>query len=363
MSTGLPLALAVLGPACTRVNPGFGDGTDAASGTGESGDTQDDESVSASTTMTTSATTSASTTDDPSDGSSDSGGETMECGNGTREGEEQCDDGEDNGDTRNCTSMCRHNKCGDGLPGPGQPCDDGNDVDDDACSNACVPETCGNMMHDEGEECDPTAPSGDVLCTPVCQINTCHDGHHLGDEKCDDGNTDDDDACVDECEVATCGDSHIQAVVEECDDGNTANDDECVACVPAQCNDGFVHVGMEGCDPAADSSFACASNGFFGGEGVCTDDCEIDLSSCTNCGNGLLDPDDGEECDFGGEEVLACGEAGWQGDGNVFCADDCQATPMGECCLPDDAPCIPAPNSLCCGQCNQETALCEGDDG
>jgi len=336
MSTGLPLGLAVLTSACTQVNPAFGQDTDAVSGTGDTADTadtadtQDDDSVSASTTMTTSA----STTVDPSDSSaSDTGVETMDCGNGMREGEEQCDDG--------------------------------NEVDDDECSNACVPETCGNQMHDEGEDCDSTAANSDVLCTPECQINICHDGYQLGEEKCDDGNTDDDDDCVDACQFAACGDFHVHADVEECDDGNAENDDECVACVPAQCGDGFVHADMEGCDPEMDASFACAANGFFDGEGLCTKACEVDLSSCTNCGDGILDVGDGEECDFGAEEVQTCAEAGWQGIGNVSCAD-CQATPMGECCLPDESPCIPygeGQDSLCCGQCNQDTEECEGADG
>lgn len=348
------LGLLVLA-ACTRANPGFGD--DTGSGSGDSSDTNDDDSVSASTTMTTSA----STTADPTDTDSETG-EDAYCGDAHVDEGEECDKGEDeNDDMRACTSQCRQNVCGDGLRGPGQPCDDGNDIDDDACSNDCIPDTCGNGKVDEGvEECDQTAPSADLLCTPACQINVCHDGFQLGEEKCDDGNLDNDDACVDECAEATCNDGHVHNGVEACDDGNTDENDACIACAIATCGDGFVQIDVETCDIEAEESFGCQPNGFFAGEGSCTKSCDIDLSNCTNCGDGIVQ--EGEECDFGGEGPIACGDDGdpWQGEGSVECTDQCQFIVMGDCCAGLGQPCDPlASNDLCCGQCNENTSLCE----
>ncbi len=86
------------------------------------------------------------------------------CGNGTQEGSEQCDDGDnDSGD--GCSPFCRKEPvcpaaggacmtaCGDGLLLPidktmGQECDDGNTVSGDGCSTACKTEPgfmCADM--------------------------------------------------------------------------------------------------------------------------------------------------------------------------------------------------------------------------
>jgi cysteine-rich repeat protein len=361
MSSAIPLVLAMLGSACTRPNPGFGAETDAESGTGDTADTQDVDSDSVGTTMTSSASTSASSTDPSGVDSSESGGDAV-CGNGVREDDEECDKGEETDDSRACTSTCRHSRCGDGLVGPGEGCDDQNDVDDDDCSNACIARSCGNGVVDEDmdEPCDPSAPIGGVLCTPACTINECHDGYQLGIEDCDDGNTDDTDGCVADCKIASCGDTFVHEGVEVCDDGNDENTDACVQCLEASCGDGFVHAGDEQCDPEAESSFACASNGFFAGEGNCTSECEIDLSSCTNCGDGQ--PDEGEACDFGEDDiVIVCPEGNvWVGEGSLGC-NECQFAPEGECCMLAGQPCNPdAPTDPCCGQCNDKTSICQG---
>ena len=87
------------------------------------------------------------------------------CGNGVREGSEQCDDGNNNtGD--GCSPFCRNepicpaaggacaSACGDGLLlavdiANGQECDDGNTVSGDGCSADCKIEkgyTCGRVL-------------------------------------------------------------------------------------------------------------------------------------------------------------------------------------------------------------------------
>jgi cysteine-rich repeat protein len=60
------------------------------------------------------------------------------CGNGVREGSEECDDG--NGvDTDACRTSCAWARCGDGVVRTGaEDCDDGNTSDDDACNSLCT---------------------------------------------------------------------------------------------------------------------------------------------------------------------------------------------------------------------------------
>ncbi|MCG5055415.1 MAG: DUF4215 domain-containing protein [Myxococcales bacterium] len=97
------------------------------------------------------------------------------CGNGTQEGSEQCDDGNnDSGD--GCSPFCRKEPlcppaggpcmtaCGDGLLLPidlasGQECDDGNTVSGDGCSAACKVES--------GYTCSPREITPDPLILPI----------------------------------------------------------------------------------------------------------------------------------------------------------------------------------------------------
>jgi cysteine-rich repeat protein len=68
-----------------------------------------------------------------------------ECGNGTVEPPEECDDGNDVDDDA-CGNDCRANICGDGIihPGNGEECDDGNGDDNDFCRNDCLSNFCGD---------------------------------------------------------------------------------------------------------------------------------------------------------------------------------------------------------------------------
>ncbi|HEY0710065.1 MAG TPA: DUF4215 domain-containing protein, partial [Polyangia bacterium] len=112
------------------------------------------------------------------------------CGNGTREGSEQCDDGDnDLGD--GCTPFCRAEpvcpagggacttSCGDGLLLPvdiagGQQCDDGNTVSGDGCSATCQEEM--------GYACTESPFTQNPLILPVVlrdfnSFNTAGTGH------------------------------------------------------------------------------------------------------------------------------------------------------------------------------------------
>lgn len=63
-----------------------------------------------------------------------------ECGNGTVEAGEACDDGNQT-QTDACKNNCQFNVCGDGyLYSNQEQCDDGNSINGDGCSSVCLPE-------------------------------------------------------------------------------------------------------------------------------------------------------------------------------------------------------------------------------
>ena len=60
------------------------------------------------------------------------------CGDGTKQGTEQCDNGPANADAPDvCRTDCRLPACGDGILDTGEECDDGNKDDGDGCSAKC----------------------------------------------------------------------------------------------------------------------------------------------------------------------------------------------------------------------------------
>lgn len=82
------------------------------------------------------------------------------CGNGTLEGQEQCDLGDGNSDQEpdGCRTSCRANFCGDGVVDEHEQCDDGNTELGDSCSPAC------DLMADSGCNAQPdTRPSAGAL--------------------------------------------------------------------------------------------------------------------------------------------------------------------------------------------------------
>lgn len=91
--------------------------------------------------------------------------------------------------------------------GSGEECDDANSGAGDGCSPACTVERCGNKVEDFGEECDLGElddDSGD--CTRDCRRARCGDGHLKSRgmpplEVCDDGNTINGDGCSPDCSL------------------------------------------------------------------------------------------------------------------------------------------------------------------
>lgn len=115
--------------------------------------------------------------------------------------------------------------CGDGLRDPDEACDDGNDAAGDGCSDACELEFCGDgaVSPGLGEECedgvavdatcrDLALGDGDLGCIEDacrfdvrgCERGRCGDGEVTGDEGCDDGNVLDGDGCSSLCFPEAC---------------------------------------------------------------------------------------------------------------------------------------------------------------
>jgi cysteine-rich repeat protein len=120
------------------------------------------------------------------------------------------------------------------------------------------------------------------------------------DEECDDDNRESGDGCNAQCETemidGACGD-FARSGGEECDDGNLDPGDGCNAsCHEERCGNGAIDAGEE-CDPPA--------------AGSCTDSCVVET---VNCGDGEVQPSDGEECDD---------ENDVQGDGCHDCREEC----------------------------------------
>ena len=165
-------------------------------------------------------------------------------------------------------------QCGNGTLDPGEFCDDGNLAEGDGCDARCLNE-CGNDRLDAGEQCDDGNRSNQDGCTSECQNATCGDGYlFIGVEECDLAGANSqlaDAECREDCTPKRCGDGVVDTG-EECDDGNDIDTDSCRnQCVAARCGDGVIQTGEE-CDDGDD-------NGTFNNASTCLEDCSVFLSS------------------------------------------------------------------------------------
>lgn len=129
--------------------------------------------------------------------------------------------------------------CGDGFREGGEECDDGNAVDGDGCSAACLSERgfCGDgaVQKALNEQCDIGMRLSEGLsCSSRCRIvsSQCGDGVRNVGEECDSGvqnNNRPGSRCRADCSFARCGDGIVDAPQEQCDDGNNVSRDGCSA--------------------------------------------------------------------------------------------------------------------------------------
>ncbi len=221
-------------------------------------------------------------------------------------------------------TQCIQGPCGDGIVQTGEACDDGNIRDGDGCSADCTStEACGNHVIDPGEVCD-------------------------------DGNTDSFDGCRNDCKsLEKCGDGIIDPG-EACDDGNEDNNDDCAQCLVARCGDGFTHThgsSVEQCDPTAPTPQNPPV--------VCNPDC-----TQSTCGDGIVNKQDGEECDNGtNEDTATCIKCKIS-----FCGDGVINPAAGEECdngknNSDDHDCLTTCKKNVCGDGHVNNANEACDDG
>ena len=231
--------------------------------------------------------------------------------------------------------------CGDDVVESWEQCDDGNVQGGDGCSAQCqFEELCGNGVLDAGEDCDDGCLLNGDGCDAFCNTEiTCGNGVcdvDLGETQAN---------CPDDCVIGTCGNGVTEGE-EACDDGPLGSE-----CCTTEC--------------------------------TVVPDCEI------VCGNNIIEPEWGEECDPPGTEdcdtvcdppgsdncdtdCWACDE--WCkkeltiiddcGDGIVTSGEDCEPPSQGDCnerCKWNWVPCSPSP---CCGDGNQDPgeACDDGND-
>ena len=255
------------------------------------------------------------------------------CGDGIVQADagEQCDNGtNDAGYSKNtgvtCNPDCslpvqKAENCGNNELDPGEECDLGTDKNTGlygACNPDCTRAPfCGDGLVQTayGEECDLSLKASGApfeeyeSCSTNCKIVTqhvvtCGDGIVEGDEECDLGKDNNDGTeCSENCKrvpdpQAVCGNGIVEWG-EECDrgtdiSGNSLNYGGYNGCNPdcthssAYCGNGIVdgnYIYHEECDLGEDQN-----NGAYGG---CNKNCTL----APYCGDGVIQPGDGEACD------------------------------------------------------------------
>ena len=274
-----------------------------------------------------------------------------ECGNGRREGAEECDDGNRfNGD--GCNANCFFEQrppdtpppsveperytaeCGNGVKDTNEECDDGNRVARDGCSPTCTYELniipsqkgCGNGIVEAGEECDDGNSIEKDGCSATCTVEftlltrdkECGNGLREQGEVCDHGRGNSDtlpDACRSDCTEARCGDGIVDTG-EFCDNGAGNSDSE-----PDRCRqDCTVHRCGDG---TRDRREECDDGNIINGDGcssICTEEQSLFLAA-TVCGDGILaeteECDDSNKRDGDGCSSVCLLEIGICGDGII----------------------------------------------
>ncbi len=197
---------------------------------------------------------------------------------------------------------------------------------------------CGNGAQEEGEACDgedltgQTCESlgydaGTLACTAACAFD--RSGCSGGTVECGNG-------IVEDGELCDGGELGGQTCVSLGYTGGTlACGEDCrpdtSGCEGTACGNGTVDL-TEDCDGVDLGGVTCASLGWYGGALACRGDCTFDLSACIEtgrCGDGLLQPDRGEQCDGQNLNDESCASLGYYG-GALACTSGCQLD-LGPC--------------------------------
>ncbi len=309
------------------------------------------------------------------------------CGDGIVDTGEECDDGNiDNED--GCTVLCQSSYCGDGILVAGEECDDGNATDSDSCRSDCRFNVCGDGVPSvdngagaerwfSGSQFVDGAGHAGYICwpdAPDCWTNTetgeAWDGDEGGGfgQECGLSTATDADSPVHTiCRlngferaraVYLFGDSDGDGIVDDvaeppgaggyahmeywdCLDGSCAFDDvdETFSCDGLLVNSIVCENTFQVCDDGPENSYE---------PDACRPDC-----TAPRCGDAIVDPLLGEECDDGdgdnqdgctvfcrlpgcGDGVVDPGRGEECDDGNRDAGDGCSPTCLrdGGCVVP-----------------------------
>lgn len=288
------------------------------------------------------------------------------CGNGIRDLGEVCDGNDMAGET--CTSL--------GLGDGTLTCrDDCSGFDRTQCGESS---TCGDGVRADDELCDTNDlggatcdalgfNGGTVRCSASCTLDTSNCGAPL---TCGDGIVQDGEVC-DSAALAgeTCEGLGFGAGTLLCaDDCLSYNAAECGA--GPSCGNGVLDDPNEVCDVESFGGATCASEGFAPGFLTCRPNCTgFSTENCgpplAVCGDGIIDEDQGEECEPGNLNSKTCDDfTGLAGEG-LTCNPDTCTFDVSACCVPDcgDAECGLDP--VCGSQCEDFCAddeICSDDN-
>ncbi len=302
-----------------------------------------------------------------------------ECGNGVKEGAEECESQTDCETPEICVNCtCTPTEgCGDGIVQAGEACEqdqhcgEGEACNTDDCTCITAP-VCGNDKIEWSEDCetDGDCAEGKICHQCTCIFDqTCGNGVLEGDEKCEKGigcqdpvaQVCDPDSC--DCfDHPECGNGVVE-FQETCENDEDCDHDgeycfDCKCRNPGFCGNDVLNNGEE-CDPPGS---ACDP-------GICDQNCQCVEPTCMD---GQLE--DGEECETnvacsGGKVCVDCKCVDPEcGDGVVEGYEDCESDdqcPEGKsceaCACVSESECgdgIKADDEAC-----EDDAHCQADGG
>lgn len=247
---------------------------------------------------------------------------------------------------------------------------------------------CGDgiLQESEGENCDGSdlggqdclslnRGQGTLRCTERCRfdVSGCENSAVCGDgvilapfEQCDGSNLDGATceslgyyggilSCGNDCQYdlsacrgfGRCGDGILQPVYETCEGSNlggttceslgyyggqlTCRNDctfELAGCeFFGKCGDGVIQHEHESCEGANVEENTCQSLGYYkGGILSCNTDCTFNTEGCRQCGDGILQPEEGETCDGSDFGTATCETLGFY-PGQLSCSSACSIIP------------------------------------
>jgi len=201
------------------------------------------------------------------------------------------------------TTVTTKDNCGDGFLDPGEACD----------GSLTGGVTCESLGYYRVE--------GQVVCNSDCEF----DISDCGLARCGDGTIQTGDG--EQCEGENLG--GFSCVTLGYETGTLACGGDChydlSACVAsADCGNGTLQEG-EQCDGLDFGGDTCQTLGYYGGNLVCSSACLIDASDCEDigrCGDGRIQTSQGEECEGTNLDGQTCESLDFYG-GTLSCGDDC----------------------------------------